>query len=205
MAVISIAASAAVIFYCNFRVTQLSKGKIYTEPGSIPYHKTGLLLGTTKFLSNNRINPFYRNRIAAATDLMKAGKIKYLVISGDNSRADYNEPGMMKADLVANGIDSNLVFLDYAGFRTFDSMERLKKIFGQDSVTVISQKFHIERALYIASRTGITAVGYTARDAGNNADFRVGIREKLARVKLFTDFLFGVKPKFLGPPVVIPG
>lgn len=204
-AVVILAAAAAVMFYCNYRVIAVAKGKVYTATAGIPYNKTGLLLGTTKFLANKKINPFYSNRITAAAELMRAGKIKYLVISGDNSRKDYNEPEMMRADLIANGIDSGLVYLDYAGFRTFDSMERLKKIFGQDSVTVISQRFHIERALYIGKRLGISAIGYTARDAGNRADFRVGIREKLARVKLFTDFLLGVQPKFLGPPVIIPG
>lgn len=204
-AVILFAVVAAIICYCNYRVSALSAGKLYTGTENIPYNKTGLLLGTSKYVNNGRLNPFYSNRIAAATDLLKAGKIKYLVISGDNSRADYNEPGMMRADLMANGIDSNLLYLDYAGFRTFDSMERLKKIFGQDSVTVISQKFHVERALYIGSRMGITAVGYCAPDVSRRAGLKTALREKLARVKLFTDFWLGVKPKFLGPPVVIPG
>ena len=109
----------------------------------------------------------------------------------------------MRADLMAAGVDSAVIYLDYAGFRTFDSMVRLREIFGQDSVTVISQKFHKERALYIAGREKIAAIGYNARDVGQASGMRVKFREKLARVKVFLDYLLGEKPKFLGERVII--
>ena len=101
------------------------------------------------------------------------------------------------------GIDSSRIYLDYAGFRTFDSMVRLKEVFSQDSVTVISQRFHNERALFIASREGIDAIGFNAEDVSSNIGYKVQIREKLARVKLFLDYVFGKQPKFLGPKVQI--
>jgi SanA protein len=192
------------ILYCDKQVEAISSGRIYSDPSQVPHNRVGLLLGTGKHLAGGYINPYYKYRINAATELMKAGKVEYLVISGDNSRKDYNEPEMMRSDLIAAGVDSNRIFLDFAGFRTFDSMVRLKEIFSQDSVTVISQEFHNQRALFIASKEGIAAVGYNARDVSAKAGLRTQIREKFARVKVFADYLFGTEPKFLGPKVVIP-
>jgi SanA protein len=113
-------------------------------------------------------------------------------------------PEDMRADLMAAGIDSSVIFLDYAGFRTFDSVVRLKEVFSQDSVTIISQPFHNERALYMASKEGITAIGFNAADVSAKYGFRVQLREKLARVKVFVDYWLGKKPRFLGSKVNIP-
>ena len=197
-------AGAIIIFTCDRIIENASSKKIYTDVQAIPSNNVGLLLGTAKFLASGYENAYYRYRINAAAELMKSGKIKYLVISGDNSRKEYDEPSDMRADLVATGIDSTLIYLDYAGFRTFDSIVRLKKIFGQNKVTIISQQFHNQRAIYIAKREGIDAIGYNARDVGKNYGFRVQVREKLARVKVFVDMLTGKEPKFLGERVVIP-
>ena len=191
------------IYYCNKRVEESALNKIYSDVNDVPYNRVGLLLGTGKYLKHGAINPYYKYRIDAATKLIKAGKIRYLVISGDNSRKDYNEPQTMKNDLFASGIDSNLIYLDYAGFRTFDSMVRLREIFSQDSVTVISQQFHNERALYIASKENITAVGFNAKDVAANHGLKTKLREKLARVKVFVDYIIDTEPKFLGPKVHI--
>ncbi|MBI3233589.1 MAG: YdcF family protein [Bacteroidetes bacterium] len=191
-------------YSCDKYITKWSYGKIYDQSDSIPYHKVGLLLGTSKFLKNNHVNPYYQNRISAANELLVKGKITYLVVSGDNSTHEYNEPRMMKDDLISLGIDSNLIYLDYAGFRTFDSMIRLKEIFGQTSTIIISQQFHNERALYIASQHSIDAVAFNAKDVGTSFGFKTQMREKLARVKVFIDEWLGISPKFLGPKVVIP-
>ncbi len=110
----------------------------------------------------------------------------------------------MRKDLIKAGVDSSVIYMDYAGLRTFDSMVRLKEIFGQDSVTVISQPFHNERAIYIASREGIYAIGYNAKDLDNMEGFKIQLREKFARVKVFLDFWFGKEPKFLGKKITIP-
>ena len=198
-----IALSIAAVFICNAIIINAAKGKLFSDPHSVPYNKAGLLLGTGKYLGNGATNPYYQYRIDAATALIRAGKISYLVISGDNSRKDYNEPRQMKDDLVKNGIDSTIIYLDYAGFRTFDSMIRLKEVFGQTSVTVISQPFHNERAIYIASRNGIAAIGYNARDVSRNLGWKVQLREKLARVKVFVDNMINTRPRYLGEPVVL--
>jgi SanA protein len=177
---------------------------LYDSATTIPFQKTGLLLGTSKFLKSGLINPYYKYRIDAALALFHQKKINYLVISGDNSRKEYDEPSSMRADLIAGGVDSAQIYLDYAGFRTFDSMVRLREIFSTDSVTVISQAFHNERALYIAQREGIYALAFNARDVGKRMGFRTQLRERFARVKVFVDYLIGKKPKFLGTKVELP-
>lgn len=192
------------VLVANRLIEQAAEGKLYSNADSIPYNKTGLLLGTGKFLSNGRVNPYYRYRIDAALSLIRKQKIKYLIISGDNSRVDYNEPQTMKNDLVKAGVDSSIIFLDYAGFRTFDSIVRLGAIFSQDSVTIISQPFHNERAVYLATKNGIAAIGFNARDVATNAGIKVKIREKLARVKVFIDGWLNQKPKFGGEKIHLP-
>jgi SanA protein len=192
------------VFFCNKAVTNAASDKLYTDVATIPYNKVGLLLGTSKYLRSGRINDYYRKRIEATVELVRAGKIKYIVISGDNSRKTYSEPEEMRNDLIAAGVDSNTIYLDYAGFRTFDSMVRLREIFSQQNVTVISQKFHNERALFIASKEGIEAIGFNAKDVSAYYGFRIQIREYLARVKVFVDYIIGKKPKFLGEKVLIP-
>lgn len=193
-----------IIYCCDKIIQKNSDKKLYNSTADIPYNKVGLLLGTGKFLKNGSQNPYYNYRIVAASELIKSGKIKYLIISGDNSRQDYNEPEQMKESLIQTGIDSNIIYLDYAGFRTYDSMIRLREIFGQTSATIISQPFHNQRAIYIGMKEGITAIGYNARDVNKNNGLKMQIREKLARVKVFIDHIFGKKPKFLGEKVIIP-
>ncbi|WP_259014058.1 SanA/YdcF family protein [Emticicia fluvialis] len=190
------------IYVCDSVIKTQAKGRLFSKVDEVPYNRVGLLLGTGKFIKREGwLNPYYTKRIAAAASLLKAGKVRYLIISGDNSRKDYNEPEMMREDLVKAGVDSTRIYLDYAGFRTFDSMVRLKKIFGQDSVTVISQLFHNERAIYIASKEGIVAYGFNAEDVIAEG---VMAREKLARVKVFVDYLMAKEPKFLGEKINLP-
>ncbi len=192
------------IFICNTIIVQNAKGKLYDDINKIPTNKVGILLGTSKFLKTGYQNPYFKNRIDAAVALLHAKKINYIVLSGDNGTKYYDEPTMMRADLIKAGIDSTKIFLDYAGFRTFDSMVRLKEIFGQDSVTIISQQFHNERALYIAKKEGITAVAFNAKDIFWNNQNTITIREKLARVKVFIDYILHKKPKYLGKKIIIP-
>lgn len=193
----------ATVVFCNWRVNATSKGRVYSDVQAIPHRHVGLLLGTSKYGSSGNVNLYYSRRIAAAVALMQAGKLDFIVASGDNGKSSYNEPETMRADLIAAGVDSAKIFLDYAGFRTFDSMIRLREIFSQDTVTVISQEFHNQRALYIARREGIDAIAFNARDVAGEAGMKTQMREKLARVKVFVDYLIGTEPRFLGPKVDI--
>ncbi|MBU2927300.1 SanA/YdcF family protein [Winogradskyella psychrotolerans] len=175
-----------------------AKGLIYDDMDTIPKNNVGLVLGASKWAPSGNINLFYKHRVDAAVSLYKAGKIDYILVSGDNGRKDYDEPTDFKNDLVANGIPAEHIFLDYAGFRTLDSIVRAKKIFGQNSMTIISQKFHNERAIYIAQHYDIEAIAYNAKDV-----YKTPPREYLARTKARLDLLFNVKPKFLGDKIAI--
>ncbi len=193
----------AVIVCANYAVRHTAKAFIYQNIDSIPQNKAGLLLGTSKLLRSGLPNQYFQNRIQATVDLYKAGKIEVVVISGDNSREGYNEPEDMKSELMLRGIPEDKIYLDYAGFRTLDSVVRMEKIFGQKSFTIISQKFHNQRAIYIAHAKELQAVGYNAEDVNAYSGFKTQLREKFARVKLFLDLWTGKNPKFLGEPVII--
>ncbi len=187
----------------NALVEKSSRDNIYHSTENIPYNKVGLLLGTGKILRNGRINFYYKYRIEAAVALYKAGKVEYILVSGDNSRKDYDEPTSIKDDLIQKGIPAQKIILDYAGFRTLDSAVRCKAIFGQEKITVISQQFHNERAIYIAKHNDIEAIGFNAKDVGQRFGFKTMVRERFARVKMILDLLIGKQPKFLGEKIII--
>ena len=170
---------------------------------NLPSLKTGLLLGTSRTLKNGKPNEYFYNRTLATVELYNASKIKYIIISGDNSEKDYNEPLDMKNELIKNGIPDSVIYLDYAGFRTFDSVIRAKEIFGQTSLIIISQKFHNQRAVYIARQYGIEAYGFNAKDVNMYSGFKTKFREYFARMKVFIDIYSGTTPKFLGDKIVI--
>lgn len=184
-------------------VKSSTQNLVYTSVENTPYNKVGLLLGTAKTLRNGRLNLYYKYRIDAAVELYNAKKIDYILVSGDNSKKDYDEPSLMKVDLIKRGVGEDKIFLDYAGFRTLDSMVRSKEIFGQSEITVISQKFHNERAVYIAKKKGLAAVGFNARDVSKRYGIKVQLREKFARVKMLLDLISGKGPKFLGDKINI--
>ena len=181
----------------------MSKGKTYTSVDEIPANKVGLVLGTSKYTRNGNINLYFEYRIRATVQLYKSGKIKYVLVSGDNGNKNYDEPTAFKEELISRGIPSEKIYLDYAGFRTLDSVVRANAIFGQSSFTVISQKFHNERAIYLANNKGFFAVGYNAIDVTTKAGMKTKVREVFARTKAFLDILFGVGPKFYGEKITI--
>ena len=141
----------------------------------------------------------------AAVLLYKNGKVKQFILSGDNATMSYNEPMTMKKDLIALGIPDSVLFLDYAGFRTLDAIVRAKKVFGQDSVTVISQKFHTTRAVFLAAYFELDAIGFNAENISFSTSPKTFLREYFARVAAFLDVkLFHTQPKFLGEKVLLP-
>jgi len=192
------------IIWCNYKVVQLSSPYITDDVNKVIPKQTGLLLGTSRLLKNGRKNDFFYHRIEAAVLLYKTGKIKYIIVSGDNSSKEYNEPLDMKNELIKAGIPVHRIFLDYAGFRTLDSVIRADKIFGQKEFIVISQKFHNERAVFIARNNYIKAYGFNAKEVKAYRGFKTKIREYFARVKVYIDFAFNVQPKYLGDKIILP-
>lgn len=170
----------------------------------VPSKKVALVLGTSEFLKNGSTNLYFKFRVEAVARLWNAGKIKYVLVSGDNSQKDYDEPSAMKEALIERGVPASRIVLDYAGFRTLDSVVRSKEVFGQDDILIVSQQFHVERALILADFKGIDAYGYNAVDVEVYSGFRTKVREYFARIKLWLDLVIGVDPKFLGEPISIP-
>ncbi len=192
------------ILVCNLMVLNASQGRIYDDVSLIPHNRVGLLLGTSRYSRYGNANLFYLKRINACVELYEAGKIDRILISGDNSRKNYDEPTWMMEDLVARGIPQSAITLDFAGFRTLDSMVRAKEIFGLSQLTVISQPFHNERALYIAHCKNIDAVAFNAEDVSlRHWKLKMTVREWFARVKAVADVVFAKQPHFLGEPIVI--
>jgi SanA protein len=193
-----------VVFYANTVISTQARPYLYTDISEVPYNEVGLLLGTSKYAAGGRVNLFFEYRIRAAMDLLEAGKIEYVIASGDNSHRSYNEPVEMKDELIARGVPEGRIYLDYAGFRTLDSVVRTSRVFGREEFTIISQGFHSERALYIARHQGLEAVAYGARDVQGPAGVSTSIREYFARVKALLDVhVLGSEPKFLGEPIDI--
>ena len=191
--------------YANIRVEKAANERIYTSVDAIPYNKVALLLGTNPLNKWGRPNSYFTNRIKTASELFHAGKVDYIIASGDNHTKDYDEPTAMRDSLMAHGVPEDRIILDFAGFRTLDSVVRAKEIFGCDSLTIISQADHNARALYLAEANGIEAVAVSAPlRAGRWVRTRLAIREWLARDKMMLDIWFGKQPHFLGERIEIP-
>jgi len=191
--------------FANVKVERAAAGKIYTSVDSVPHNKVALLLGTNPLNKWGRPNSYFTNRIKTASELYKAGKVDYIIASGDNHTKDYDEPTAMRDSLMAQGVPEDRIILDFAGFRTLDSVVRAKEIFGCDSLTIISQADHNARALYLAEANGIESVAVSAPlRAGKWVRTRLAIREWLARDKMMLDIWFGKQPHFLGERIEIP-
>jgi len=181
-------------------ISYSAKDTIYSDSKKVPLKKAALLLGTAKYIARGKQNYFYTYRIRAAVKLWKEGKVKAIVVSGDNSTKHYNETARMQKDLIKAGIPSKYITLDYAGFRTLDSVVRAEAIFDLKDYIIVSQKFHLERALFIAKAKGQKVIGFMAKDIpGTAAAYRMKAREYLARVKAFLDvYILHTEPKFYG-------
>ncbi len=192
------------LFFYSSHIDTFSERYLYSSLNEIPYNKVGLLLWTSKYIESKRYyNLFYVYRIDATVKLYNAWKIDSVLVSGDNSTEGYDEATDMQQTLIKEWIPEERIFLDYAGFRTLDSVIRAREIFEQAQFTIISQKFHTSRAVYIARKNWIEAIWYNAQDVRLKRSFRVRIREVFARGKVFIDLLFWVQPKFLGEIIKI--
>lgn len=191
--------------YANVKVERAAESRIFTSMDSIPHNKVALLLGTNPLNRWGRANSYFTNRINTAAELFHAGKVDFIIASGDNHTKEYDEPTAMRDSLIAHGVPQDRIILDFAGFRTLDSVVRAKEVFGCDSLTIISQEDHNARALYLAEANGIDAVAVSAPlRAGRWVRIRLAIREWLARDKMMLDIWFGKQPHFLGEKIEIP-
>ncbi len=192
------------VLWINLEVTKIGKQFSYNSVTTIPHNHCAVVLGTNKYISTGKVNLYYTYRIQSAVLLYKNKKIDYIIVSGDNKYKSYNEPISMFNDLVDAGIPKDHIILDYAGFRTLDSVVRCFMVFDQHQFTVISQPFHNHRAVFIGRKRGLDVIAYNAGDLNGRPTIKVIIREIGARVLLAYDLLVGTQPHFLGEQIKIP-
>ncbi len=178
------------ILLCNVWVVVSTRPHSYFSVDSLPSNQVGLVLGTSKTISNGEENLYFKHRMEAAARLFNEGKVKSLILSGNNDSKYYNEPLDMEKAMLKLGIPKSALLLDYAGYRTFDSIIRCKYLFKQDNITIVSQDFHNARALYIAQNEGLNAVSFAAQDVPAGYSLRTLVREYLARPKAVLDVHF---------------
>ncbi|MCU0383322.1 MAG: YdcF family protein [Cyclobacteriaceae bacterium] len=184
---------------CNAWVYFSTRKQVYYSIEEAPYRSVALVLGTSNKLVSGKPNPFFTNRIEKAKALIEQNKVSHIIVSGDNRSKYYNEPSAMKKALVQKGVQQQKITLDFAGLRTFDSIVRCKEIFGQDSITIITQSFHTYRALFISNYYQIDAVAVVAEEPGRWQSVKVIMREFLARPLAVLDlYILNTEPKFLG-------
>lgn len=179
-------------------MSKMAQKDIYNDVKKVPAKKTALLLGTAKYMIGGGKNYFYTYRIRAAAELYKAGKVKRILVSGDHSTKYYNETGKMQKDLIKAGIPRENITLDHLGLRTLDSIIRAEAIFDLKDYIIVTQRFHLERALFIAKAKGQKVIGFAAKDIpGTAAAYRMKAREYLARAKAFLDvYILNTPPKY---------
>jgi SanA protein len=198
---IGIAAATALAFvaYTNFLVGSAGEGRIYLRASEVPQTRVALVLGTAPTVAG-RPNSYFVNRIAAAAELYRAGRVQKILVSGDNGRRGYDEPTAMKKALVQRGVPAEDVTCDFAGFHTLDSIVRAKEVFGLESCVIVTDDFHLSRALYTAQQKGLRAIGFQTRPVSSAMSTRLQIRELGARVLVWMDCkVLNSQPKFLGP------
>ncbi len=190
----------AVIVAIDITVRRSTQEQIYHSIRQTPHKKAALLLGTTKYIAKGKSNWFYTYRIRAAVALWRAHRIDAIVVSGDNGTRYYDETTTMYRDLIKAGVPARYITRDYAGFRTLDSIVRAKAIFDLKDYMIISQRFHLERALFIAREKGQKVIGFAAKSrSSTKAAYRMKIREYLARTKALLDlYLLHTEPRFYG-------
>jgi len=188
----------------QYLVSRAADGRMYSRAELVPIHKVGIIPGCAEYVARGKKNLFFSYRIEAAVALYRAGKISYILVSGDNRTQYYNEPQAMMMALRRHGVPSDAIYLDYAGFRTLDTVVRAKEVFGQSSFVMISQPFHNRRALFIAHHHHIDAIAFNAQDVQLQYAFRTHIREQLAVMMAVIDvYILQREPHFLGEKIPV--
>ena len=192
------------IFLNSWWMVRSTDAQVFHDANVIPANSVGLVLGTSPRLKSGAMNWHFKVRMDAAAQLFREGKVRHLLLSGDNHMQGYDEPTEMKEALLKRGIPESAITLDYAGFRTLDSVVRAKAIFGQEKVTIITEDFHAHRSAFLAQHFGLDAVVFCAEPLGARWTIRMQIREVGARCKAALDaYVLHTKPKFLGDKIEI--
>jgi SanA protein len=182
----------------NMAVLASARANVFDSTDRVPAEPVALVLGSAPYLNGVK-NPFLEHRLDAAAELYRKGKVAKVLASGDNSTKAYDEPTAMKAGLVERGVPEAAIVLDYAGFRTLDSVVRAHRIFGVDHCIIVTDDFHIARALYIAQKEGLDAIGLQSAPVPSSVSPWTGVREIGARTQAWIDLVVLHKsPRLLG-------
>ena len=173
---------AGTAVWAQYLVSKAGRGRLYNDLGAVPAREVGLVLGTSRLAPSGRPNQYFRARIEAAAALYHAGKVRKMILSGNGVEPDYHEPEDMQRALLNRGLPADALFLDPAGVRTIESILRAKKAFSAGSFTIISQKFHNERALFLCRAYGIDAIAFDADAVRKVTGHRAELREMIARL-----------------------
>lgn len=194
------------ILVSELYVHSATADRMYYDIDPLPAPSVGLVLGCASRLSDGRENHYFRNRIKAAAELWRSGKLSSIIVSGDNRWDHYSEPDDMKDALVALGVPPDLIVCDYAGLRTLDSVVRAKEIFGAGRIIIVSQPYHNSRALAIARHNGMDAYAYNAEEIYSRAyRAKSWVRERAARVAMMLDlWVLNTRPRHMGEPERLP-
>lgn len=189
------------LFWADRVCLRAAQGRIFRSLDSVPQNDAALVLGTSRTTPRGSPNLHFNQRIDAAAALYRAGKVRHLLVSGDNHRKGYDEASDMREALLAAGVPTDAITCDYAGFRTLDSVVRANKVFGLTRCTIVTEEFHCPRALWIARQHGLDAVAFAAPDLKSlRWSIRVKAREVLARGWCGVDlYVLHRGPKFPGP------
>jgi len=196
---------AGIVTLANYWVLHSTRAAIVTDFARLSTNDIGLVLGTSRYNSDGHSdNPFFEGRMNTAAKLYREGKVRRLLVSGDNGHAGYDEPTWMRDALVARGVPYSAISLDYAGFRTLDSMARAKAVFGLQRFTIITDDFHQARSVFLARSLGLDVVGFPSEHVRYWRSKKVRTRELISRTVACLDvYLFHTKPRYYGPPIKI--
>ncbi|GAB3622523.1 ElyC/SanA/YdcF family protein [Mariniluteicoccus endophyticus] len=173
-------------------------GRTHHSAAQAPQRDVALVLGA-QIYPDGTPSPFLKGRLDMALDLYRAGKVKVVVVSGDNGEEHYNEPDGMRNYLIRHGIPASKVVADYAGFDTYDSCVRAKRIFGVERLTIVTQDYHVPRAVATCRMVGVDAIGAGDTSQHGTRFYPIGrAREVPANLKTFWDVLSRRTPT-LGP------
>ena len=192
-----------IVLGINFFVKNSVKDKIVDENSLDKNYDAILVLGAG--LKNGKPSPVLKDRLDMAYKLYEDGYSEKIIVSGDHGKKYYDEVNVMKIYLLDKGVDSNNIFMDHAGFSTYDSVYRAKEIFLANKIIIVTQQFHLYRSLYIAKQLKLDAVGVSATLRDYSGSVKFEIREILARDKDFVKSIFKPEPKYLGDTISVFG
>ncbi len=192
-----------VLWTCDWWIDQAASPYATDRIDAVPPADVALVLGTSPHVAGQRRNLYFEYRLDAAAQLQKAGKVKYLLVSGDNRERDYDEPTAMRDGLIARGVPADAIYRDFAGIRTLDSVLRARDVFAQSRYVVVSQGFHNHRAIWLARQNGIEAYGFDARDVPFEDAPQVRFRQYLSAARAIYDVLTGSAAQHNGPRIEI--